>query len=78
MTLPRGHYRTAAGSEMWVSGKHGGISKVEFDWLEEGGCIDCEPNAYDDEGILIWTCDECGGGSAELFPADDAAQEVAP
>lgn len=37
MGLPNGHYRTKAGSEMWISGKHGGISRVEFDWLEEGG-----------------------------------------
>ena len=23
---------------MWISGEHAGKSKVEFDWLEEGGC----------------------------------------
>lgn len=53
---------------MTIGGPHGGISEVEFDWLEEGGCIDCVPHAYDDDGYLVWDCDQCGGGSTELFP----------
>ena len=69
MSLPNGRYRTAAGSEMRVSGNHGGRSEVSFDWLEEGGCLDCQASAYDRDGMLVWECDECGGGSAELFPA---------
>lgn len=68
MGLPNGHYRTAAGSEMWISGKHGGKSTVEFDWFEEDACCDCQPEPYDCDGRLIWHCDECGGGSAELMP----------
>jgi len=68
MTLPNGHYRTAAGSEMWISGEHGGISEVSFDWLEEGACLDCRVSAYDIDGMLIWECEECEGGRAELFP----------
>ena len=68
MTLPNGHYRTAAGSEMWVSGKHGGFSEVSFDWFEEDACLDCQVSAYDVDGRLVWSCEECGGGSAELFP----------
>lgn len=71
MTLPCGHYRTAAGSVMRVSGERCGASEVEFDWLEEGGCIDCEASAYDVDGQLVWSCDECGGGNAELFPVDN-------
>ena len=70
MSLPNGHYRTAAGSEMWVSGKYGGVSEVSFDWLEEGACLDCQVSAYDADGRLAWTCEECGGGSAELLPGE--------
>ena len=67
--LPSGHYRTAAGSEMWISGEHGGISEVLFDWLEEpAGCCDCVVDAYEQEGRLQWSCDSCGGGSAMLLP----------
>ena len=50
---------------MTISGKHGGISRVLFDWVEEGGCCDCHAEPYDDDGWLIWRCDECGGGSAK-------------
>lgn len=65
--LPPGKYKTQAGSTMEITGKHGGISIVEFDWLEEGGCIDCVPEPYDDEGCLVWSCEECGGGCAQLM-----------
>lgn len=54
---------------MEIYGKFGGISEVQFDWLEEeNACLDCRPNAYDDDGYLTWTCEVCGGGSAEWFP----------
>ena len=67
--LPNGHYRTAHGSEMWISGKHGGVSRVEFDWLEEpNACPDCHVDAYEHDGCLHWSCDVCGGGFAELQP----------
>ena len=67
--LVNGHYRTAAGSEMWISGTHGGISKVSFDWLEEASaCCDCTPEPYEQDGRLHWHCDDCGGGNALLFP----------
>lgn len=64
--LPIGKYKTAAGSTMTVTGKHGGISEVEFDWVEEDACIDCVPELYDDNGYLVWTCRRCSGGSAKL------------
>jgi len=51
---------------MTVSGEHGGVSEVSFDWLEEGGCLDCVPDAYDVDGDLVWHCEECGGGWAPL------------
>lgn len=66
MGLPVGKYRTRAGSEMIVSGAHAGISRVEFDWVEEQACPDCTPEPYDDEGFLIWHCEGCGGGRAAL------------
>jgi hypothetical protein len=51
-----------------MGGEHGGISEVSFDWLEEGACLDCRVSAYDIDGMLIWECEECEGGRAELFP----------
>ena len=71
--LPNGHYRTAAGSEMWISGENGGRSAVAFDWLEEGACPECEVDPYDFDGMLLWHCEECNGGSAQLYPANPAA-----
>jgi len=66
MRLPNGHYKTAAGSEMRISGTHGGRSVVDFDWLEEGACCDCRVSAYEHDGDLLWECDYCGGGRAQL------------
>ena len=71
MSLPTGHYRTAAGSEMWISGEHGGISDVSFDWTEEDACPYCRASPYEHDGRLVWECEVCGGGSAELFPVDE-------
>ena len=68
-TLSNGHYRTAAGSKMRISGEFKGISEVSFDWVEEGGCLDCVVEVYEQEGWLVWHCTECGGGKAELKPA---------
>lgn len=78
MGLPCGHYRTAAGSEMWVYGDNCGKSAVEFDWLEEGCCLDCQPSAYDVDGMLVWHCEECGGGAAELVPVTPNGQLQGP
>lgn len=81
MGLPVGKYRTRSGSEMTVSGEHGGISRVEFDWMEERACPDCTPEPYaDDDGFLVWRCDECGGGCAAftaLRLSDRLDKEVA-
>ena len=69
MGLANGHYRTKAGSQMWISGDHGGRSEVEFDWIEElSACCDCHPDPYESDGWLHWQCEHCGSGSAELFP----------
>jgi hypothetical protein len=64
--LPIGAYRTQAGSRLVVSGKHGGVRHVDFDWLEEGGCLDCTVQPYEDDGYLVWDCEQCGGGRALL------------
>jgi hypothetical protein len=68
--MRNGRYVTSAGSTVDIRGQHSGIAEVHFDWLEEGGCIDCHVNAYpetDGEGLyLTWNCETCGGGRAEL------------
>jgi len=72
MMLPNGHYRTAAGSEMWISGEHSGISAVEFDWIEEEhACINCQALVYEQEGYLVWRCEYCGGGRAALTKVEE-------
>ncbi len=70
MKLSNGDYVTAAGSTVSISGLHGGRSRVEFDWCEEpNACPDCRVRAYEDDGQLVWDCDHCGGGRADLMPA---------
>jgi len=64
--LQNGHYKTSNGSEMWISGNSAGISSVAFDWVEEGGCPECRAQAYEDDGHMVWDCNYCNGGSAEL------------
>ena len=68
--LKNGKYCTKNGSTMTISGQYGGRSVVEFDWLEEGGCCDCQAEPYEVDGDLVWHCDYCGVGRAELraFP----------
>lgn len=71
MKIENGTYRTKAGSTVKISGKHSGISNVEFDWFEEEACIECDVDPYPIwNGIcftLQWDCEECGGGCAELL-----------
>ena len=67
MTLPNGVYKTEKGSTLTISGKHSGIVILSFDWLEEDACVDCEVSPYPEDGFLVWNCEYCGGGSAELI-----------
>lgn len=60
-------YSTKAGSTVTVSGKHSGIFTISFDWFEEDACIECEPHYDQDNNLLVWDCDYCGGGSTELI-----------
>ena len=66
--MTNGLYRTQSGSTVRISGKHSGISEVSIDWLEEPhACSDCVPEAYPVDDALVWHCEVCGGGSAELM-----------
>lgn len=68
--MTNGHYQTKNGSEVIVSGEHSGIYDIAFDWLEEdNACIECRPSVHD--GYLTWSCEYCGGGSAELNRVGD-------
>ncbi len=72
-SLPNGVYHTAAGSTIRVSGKHGGIVEVSFDWLEEGGCFDCVAEAYPSEdGELVWHCEQHDSGRAKWLKGEKA------
>lgn len=65
--LPDGKYKTEHGSTMVIS-KDGGKSQVEFDWFEEpNACCDCTVDAYEMDGRMVWSCDYCEGGSADLL-----------
>ena len=64
--MKNGRYRTKAGSIVEISGKYSSKVSVEFDWFEEIACCDCRVNPYPDDGRLTWSCEYCGGGSAEL------------
>lgn len=62
-----GEYYTEKGSRVVLKGQNTGHSIVNFDWFEEGGCIDCEVRPYPEDSYLIWDCEICGGGNAQLF-----------
>ncbi len=76
MNLPNGTYYTKGGSSVTISGKHGGVAEAEFDWFEEPhACIECDCDPYPQHDIprwiLMWSCEDCGGGLAELFSDED-------
>jgi hypothetical protein len=69
--LPNGTYRTKRGSSVTVSGQHGGVSRIDFEWIEEdNSCIECEPAIAD--GYLVWHCDEHDGGAVLYEDKKDA------
>lgn len=67
--LEPGIYKTKAGSIVKVSGKHGGVVEIDFDWFEENACCDSHP--WIDDGFLCWACDCCcePASGAKLLPA---------
>ena len=67
------HYRTERGSRVEISGKHRGISVIDFDWFEEGACIEAHPTSEvsnPSDAWLYWHCECCGCGQAKLMAAD--------
>lgn len=63
--LSDGKYITKHGSIIHINGKSW---KAEFDWCdEEDACCDCQVEGSED-GLLIWSCEYCDGGNAELEP----------
>lgn len=64
--MSNGNYRTKNGSQLVVSGKHGGIFTLDFDWVEELACCECKPDPIPTpDGYLVWSCGKCLGGSTE-------------
>jgi hypothetical protein len=61
-------YRTARGSRVEISGKHRGISVIDFDRFEEGACFAAHPTFEigPDDAWLDWHCECCGDGQAKL------------
>lgn len=75
MESRNGSYKTERGSTALVYGKHSGAWKIEFDWFEEGACIEAHPSVdFDgDEAWLHWNCECCDSGQARLYRAEAAA-----
>jgi len=69
--MKKGTYKTKGGSIVEVSGKHSGIFNIDWDWVEEDACDSCEPDVDHLNERLVWYCDYCGGGSAELKAVDE-------
>jgi hypothetical protein len=77
-SLPNGFYKTKAGSQLEISGSHGGIVRLSFDWCEEpDACCECRPDPYpqkfdENDFRITWNCTRCDGGSAQLFPNEES------
>jgi hypothetical protein len=74
--LENGTYKTEAGAVLTVSGKHGGVFSLDWDWIdEETACDNCEPEPipeWDGENWFInWYCEACDGGCAVLRREED-------
>lgn len=66
--MENGEYRTRHGSIVKI---FNGRATINFDWYEEpDACYDCRVEPYPEDGNLIWHCDYCEGGSAELLKID--------
>lgn len=76
--MPSEIYRSAAGSEVTVSGKHMGIVTIDFDWFEEEACIEADPYFDRDDRqdpAIIATCECCGSQriQVKIDPLDSLA-----
>jgi len=62
-------YSTAHGSRVEISGRHRGIVTIDFDWFEEGACVEAHPSCETmdpTDAWLYWQCECCGFGQAKL------------
>lgn len=72
--------KTPAGSMVNIRGAHQGDIQIDFDWFEENACIDCQVDLDASRETnwkrLVWTCEQCSGGSADLReePGREGAQ----
>lgn len=67
-------WRTACGSTVEVSGQHHGVVTIDFDWFEEGACIEAARSVSVEIGpepMLHWECACCGAFSEPLVCASD-------
>ena len=75
MTARAFYYRTKAGSRVTVTPGKGWT--CDFDWFEEGACIEASRCVDADtrrpnDAWLHFACDCCGSRAARLFKCDDA------
>jgi len=66
ITLGSGTYQTKKGSTVEIYGSFNGSFLIDFDWVEEGACIEATPSILEDR--LIWQCECCGSCDASLKP----------
>ena len=62
-------YKTKSGSTAKVYRK---TVHIDFDWMGEGACLDCNPYFDEKEILLEWNCVFCDGGKAELELVSDS------
>ena len=74
--LPNGTYRTAAGSLVTIDGIYGGRHVIDFDWFEEGACIEAHPSVDVIDGCLHWNCGCCPDGGSAARPAGPRGADV--
>jgi len=41
--------------------------EITFDWLEEGACVEAVPAVDTANSRLLWSCECCDGGGADLI-----------
>ncbi len=73
VSIAVGRYRTEHGSDVHVLTRNAGSWIADFDWFEEpNACCDCRVVDVDPRDcVLMWECDICGGGMAELTRVKD-------
>jgi len=57
--MPEKYYISEKGSMVREFGKHLGSFEIDFDWLEEGACVESVPYWERDDKCIIAACDCC-------------------